>query len=370
MFRRGCGRVIVMPEPRDIYKKTDRGPESAPPAAPTPPDHTPPHRNAIIVVLLMAAAMAGLAIYFSLQEGETVGEFDYLLTTPAPPTNLPVAREMRTPPETAAIESLLSDLGTGTQPPPPTVSPQKIAEAMGHIRSAQQYVRGRDMEAAEREVGKALTIWPDMNLAVRMLGSIYTQRGQFDQAIALLERALAKDPFNAETLNNLAINYLQKNMPAKAEELLITSLQIRPDYAVAFINLGFTYLRQARYDLAAENFEIGLQQMPGNPGTINNLAVCLIRLGDFEGARRHLLDVIQEFPDRPIAYFNLAISYVLEQDHENALAWIRRGAEYATPSQLQSFLSDADFDSIRPMPEFQQIIRDRFPDIPHRRPNP
>lgn len=353
-----------MQKRHDIYTKADQGGKTAAYEPLPPPDFKPSHRKAIILLVLMVGSLIGVVMYFNRSQSESAdGDFAHLLVKPEPSTNL-VARPTRVVSESESFESLLTDLGISSQSPPPTLSPQKMAESMSYIRSAQQYIRSRDMEGGEREIMKALQVWPDMNIAIRLLGSIYTQRGQFDQAIVLLEKSLSKEPFSAEVLNNLAINYMQKGMMAKAEELLMTSLQIRQDYGVAYINLGFVHLRSGRYDLAAEKFEQGLDLIPNSPGVLNNLAVCLIRMGDFENARKKLQQLIEETPSRSTAYFNMAISYVLERDFTTALDWIRKGADFCTPSQLQSYLSDSDFDSLRSHPEFQQIIKDRFPDIP------
>jgi Tfp pilus assembly protein PilF len=352
---------------RDIYTK----PEKSEPIVfnPAPPPAPPPHRRALVILVIMISLLGFVAWWFYQREGqEEQGDFDHM-SNRASSTNTVLATN-RIAPTIASVESLLTDLGGLDQAPPPTLSPQKMAEAMSYVRSAQQYIRSRDMNGAERETLKALEVWPDMNLAIRLLGSIYTQRGQFDQAVVLLEKSLAREPFSAETLNNLAINYMQKGMMSRSEELLVTSLQIRPDYAVAFINLGFIHLRLGRHDLAVENFELGLKQMPGNPGVLNNLAVCLIRLGDYAAARERLNELIASSPSRAPAYFNMAISFVLEQNLDAALEWISRGADFCTPSQLQAYLADADFDSIRSHPSFQQIIRERFPDIPSRPPVP
>jgi Flp pilus assembly protein TadD len=359
-----------MQDSHDIYTKQNKPELTATVKGLQPPKTQPPHRNAIIFLIVMGLMMAGVTVLFNILESkDSEGEYDKLHERTIGGTNAIVSGSA-TNPGSGSIEALLTDLGESEQEPPPSLSPQKMSEAMAFVRSAQQYVRSRDMDGAEREVEKALSVWPDMNMAIRMLGSIYTQRGQFDQAILLLEKSLSKEPFSAETLNNLAINFMQKGMMSKAEELLLTSLQIRPEYGVAYINLGFVHLRVGRYDLAAENFELGLKIMPDNPGVLNNLAVCLIRLGDYEGAREKLRQLIEMSPERGPAYFNMAISYVLERNLDSALEWIRRGADYCTPSQLQAYLTDADFDSIRAHPVFQQIVRERFPDIPSLPPPP
>lgn len=349
----------------DIYAKPDQKDKVGTYEPMPPPNFKPTHRMALFVFVTMVVVLIVVVIVVNRsQHGEEEGEFDHLLTKTEAVTNAVPARTPRSVSEVATFESLMTDLGISDQTPPPTLSPQKMAESMSYIRSAQQYIRSRDMEGGEREIMKALQVWPDMNIAIRLLGSVYTQRGQFDQAIVLLEKSLAKEPFSAEVLNNLAINYMQKGMMAKAEELLMTSLQIRQDYGVAYINLGFVHLRSGHYELAAEYFERGLEHLPDSPGVLNNLAVCLIRLGDYPGARKRLEELINQSPNRATAYFNVAISYVLEQNYATALEWIRKGADFCTPSQLQSYLSDSDFDSIRSHPEFQQIIRERFPDIP------
>jgi len=351
---------------RDIYTKP--APSSGPATyEPMRPPEGPPHRRALILVALMALVSLGVYVYFQNVEPSEDELALERLAEPQPvaaDTNAPPDRRSRSAMDAVSVETLLTDLGVAAQTPPPTLSPQKMAEAMSYIRSAQQYIRSRDMDQAEAEVRKAMEVWPDMNLAIRLLGSIYTQRGQFDQAIVLLEKSLAKEPFSAEVLNNLAINYMQKGMMDKAEEMLMTSLQVRPEYGVAFVNLGFVHLRLGRYDLAAENFELGLRSMPDNPGVLNNLAVCLIRLGDYAGARERLQALIELAPNRATAYFNMAISYVLEQNVASAMEWVRRGADFCSPTQLRTYLADSDFDSIRMHPDFQSVVRERFPDIP------
>lgn len=360
-----------MPEKYDIYSKAPKAPESTPGAVPAAPPAPPPHRRAIVVIIGMILLLAAVAVYFSIkmeeETAEVEGELDQLAGSPFSLTGrLFQSSAATSTTASAAIEALLTDLGAGKQVAPTNLSPQRMAEAMTFVRSAQQYIRDRDYDSAEAEIAKALGVWPDMNVAIRMLGSIYTQRGQFDKAIILLEKSLAKEPFSAETLSNLAINYMQKGMMGKAEELLVTALQVRPDYGVAYLNLAYVHMRLNRYDLAAENFELGLRSMPGSIGVLNNLAVCMIRLGNYSQARTHLQAIIDQAPNFAMAYFNYAITYAYENNVETAIEWIRRGSDKCTPSQLRQFLADTDFDTLRSRPEFQAIIAERFPEIPKR----
>jgi len=244
------------------------------------------------------------------------------------------------------------------------IDPEKMAQAMGEARTANEYLQARDFDKAELHAKKALEIWPDMNAALRLLGVVYTQRGQFDQAIDILEQALKGSPFNVEIYNNLATSYMQKGQLDKAEELLITSLQISPGYRIAFLNLGLLSLLRGDYVHAADYLERALEQMPDDAPPRNNLAVCLIRLGQYEEARQHLDIVINQHPQLPNAYFNKAITYVYEENFPEAMKWIREGAARCSPVLCQQFLSDNDFNAIRGTKEFQDFTQSLYPNLP------
>jgi len=248
----------------------------------------------------------------------------------------------------------------------PPLDPQKMTAAMGEMRKAQEYLQGGNYDAATLHVRKALDIQPDMDAALRMLGVIYIQRGQFDQAISILEKALARDAFNPETLSNLSTAYLQRGDREKAEELLLTAVQIKPDYHIGYVNLGLLFLASAQYESAAEYFEMAMAGMRDSISLRNNYAVALLRLGRFEESREHLNWLVTRHPNVPESYFNMAITYVYDNDAASALEWIRRGSEHCSPSALQEYLRDSDFNAIRQHPGFQSLARGIEPDLPRR----
>jgi tetratricopeptide (TPR) repeat protein len=245
-----------------------------------------------------------------------------------------------------------------------SLDPVRMAEAMGYMRLADEYLRLRELDKAEQHARQALALWPNMNAALRMLGVIYTQRGQFSQAITLLQAALQSDPFNAESFNNLAAAYMHQGMMDKAEDLLHSAIQIRPDYAVGVLNLGLLYLATGQYEAAAEYLAQAVDAMPNQVNPRNNLAVALLRLGYYDSARQHLLVIIDQAPETPAAYFNMAITYTLEKDYEEAMRWIHRGAQFCSPVKLTRYMADSDFEPLKENPEFQEILVDLYPDLP------
>ncbi|MBU0679313.1 MAG: tetratricopeptide repeat protein [Verrucomicrobia bacterium] len=244
------------------------------------------------------------------------------------------------------------------------LDPQKLSEAMAEMRIANGYVSSREWGKAEIHLKEALKILPDIGEAERMLGLVYTQKGSFDQAIAVLEKSIAEYPFNEDAYNNLAAAYMHKGRMDKAEDLLYTALSIQPNYILAQLNLGLLYLATARYQSAAEYLELSVDRVPLNSAVRNNLAVALLRIGRYEDAREHLRKVIEIEPETAATYFNVAITYVLENRFEEGMEWIRKGSEYCSPALFQLFVSDSDFGVLREHPEFKNLMNAMYPELP------
>ena len=365
-----------MTENRDIYKTTETGPQGKPPETGVVVEPTGAEvrartwRNSITFTLLMLGLLGASTWMIYRQEKEAARRAEALEAQGPIDTSSLLARQqpMTGAPARAAAPGDRPSFSIARDQPPvrgaAAVDPERTAQAMTELRSANDYLIARDWDRAESHVRKALEITPDMNAALRLLGVLHTQRGQFDQAIAILEKAMRLDPYNAETYNNLSTAYMQKGMMDKAEELLHASLQIDPSYQVAFLNLGLLHLARGRYAEAADYLERALAQVPNDPGPRNNLAVAYIRLGRYPEAREQLETIIRMNPQIANSYFNLAISYVMEKNFDEAMKWIRKGAEFCSPVICQRFLADSDFNAIREYPPFQELVSKLYPEVP------
>ena len=357
-----------MDENRNIYQQPEKdGSQEELPAYERTPDQmrSELRRKAVLFSLLLLAfgIFAGLFAWNEAQKKKAKSELRDMLHTPTWNTNAYV--RTAPPPEpvsTRTDEAAFHDLVTNAVAA--EVSPQRMADAMGEIRAASEYIASRDWDHAETHLTNALAIWPEMNLALRLRGIVFTQRGQFDEAIAVLERAVKGDPFNAEAFNTLATAYIQKKQFDRAEDLLQTALSIRPGYAATEVNLGLLYILAKKYDLAIEQLEAAAPQMPDNAAVLNNIGVCLIRLNRHEEARQKFQELIKHEPKRAAPYFNMAMSCALQNDTASAVSWIKQGAAQCSPADVQRFLADQDFDSLRGKPEYQALIRDLYPQLP------
>lgn len=95
--------------------------------------------------------------------------------------------------------------------------------------------------------------------------------GQHELALTYFEDALARDPRDPPVLNEVAVEYLEREQPAKAEELLSRSVDLRPD-AESLVLLGQS--RQVQQDVAGarEAFERALQIAPDDEAARQALA--------------------------------------------------------------------------------------------------
>jgi tetratricopeptide (TPR) repeat protein len=82
---------------------------------------------------------------------------------------------------------------------------RKPRSAMHHNWLGLVYKRRGDMAGAEAEFRKTLEMAPDLVGAMANLASLYIQQNRPDEAVALLERAVEKDPRNVESRTNLIV---------------------------------------------------------------------------------------------------------------------------------------------------------------------
>lgn len=115
-------------------------------------------------------------------------------------------------------------------------------EAQGHQMVATMHNRNGNQAEAERYYRLALTEDNTLPHANNDLGLLLLSRGDIDQAIQYLERAVRYRPDDWLLRYNLAYGYLQANRPADAVPLLKGVIEEAPHFAHAAGNLGTAYL--------------------------------------------------------------------------------------------------------------------------------
>ena len=114
---------------------------------------------------------------------------------------------------------------------------------------------------------------------------LYGKAGRRDDAVDLLEKAVAARPSVDALVGALSGLYVQTGDPGKAEAVLKTRLQADPKDVAIRTALASLYIAQKKYDDAIAEYTRLAAEHPGDAGALNNLAWLYQQKGDLAKAR-------------------------------------------------------------------------------------
>ncbi len=120
--------------------------------------------------------------------------------------------------------------------------------------------------------------------ALFALGNALWRRGEREEAVATLARAVAIRPDHADARNNLGNALIELGRPAEAVPQYRAALALRPDHAPAAYNLGNALLACGEPARAEPHFRAALARDPAHAGALNNLGNALRAQGRAEEA--------------------------------------------------------------------------------------
>jgi tetratricopeptide (TPR) repeat protein len=223
-------------------------------------------------------------------------------------------------------------------------------------------------------------------------GSVYFQRGYYDQAGASFQRALRDDP-SAEALYGLGSVYLQQQKTAEARDsferaiklrasypdtlpnawnnlgLLATregrtaeaipyfqeALKLSPDHLIALENLGNAYRAEKRWDEARSVLQHAVDVSPQDPEANYSLGMVFAQLNDTEHAYDSLQRALKLRPVYPEALNNLGVLYLRTQRRDQAVASFQECIRVA-PGFDQSYLNLARVYALEGAPDKARTV--------------
>jgi len=117
-------------------------------------------------------------------------------------------------------------------------------------------------------------------------GNLYAKDGQFELAITEYKQAIALDPDNSNTFENLAISYAKTGKFDAAVETMQKAIQLSPDDAMKFATLGIIYHADMKLPQALEQYRLSLRINPGLAEIYFNMATIYIEQEQFEKAQQ------------------------------------------------------------------------------------
>jgi tetratricopeptide (TPR) repeat protein/peroxiredoxin len=224
-------------------------------------------------------------------------------------------------------------------------------------------------------------------------GSVFFQRGYYDQAASSFQLALRDDPSSAEAFYGLGSAYLNLQKTAEAREsfertiklhasypdtlanawnnlgLLATresrtdeaircfqqAVRLSPDHVIALKNLGNAYRLLKNWDEARKTFERALEVSPADAEANYGLGMVFAQANDTTHAYEYLQRALHSRPAYPEALNNLGILYLRTQRRDEAVASFEECIRVA-PGFDQSYLNLARVYSVEGAPDKARSI--------------
>lgn len=143
------------------------------------------------------------------------------------------------------------------------------------------YFHDSKTNEAQKAFQKALAIDPQLFPALAYSANGYVERGAYDEAAKLYERAIAATAGKIAPLHYLLADTLLKIQTADAvriEKALKKAIALDTDFAPAYASLGTLYARQERWAESAKLLEKAAALEPENAETLYQLGRVLARL--------------------------------------------------------------------------------------------
>lgn len=172
------------------------------------------------------------------------------------------------------------------------MSAAQLAGVMQRAISMHQSGALAEAEALYRQVLSANAKHVDANY---LLGMLYYQAGHFQQAVALLQNAVALRP-SAEYLLNLGAALMALGRAGDAEQVYRRALAANPRLRSLNFNLGVLLQAQLRWQEAEMAFKAELALQPGDIDSLYNLVVTLLAMQRAQDAEVHARQMVSTRP--------------------------------------------------------------------------
>lgn len=159
-------------------------------------------------------------------------------------------------------------------------------------------------------------------------GSVFFQRGYFEQAAASFTLALHDDPSSAEACYGLGSAYLNLQKTAEARESFERAIKLRASYPDTLVNawnnLGILAIREGRAEEAIRCFQEALRLNPDNLIALNNLGNAHRQQKDWNAARTTFERARNVNPNDPDANYGLGMVFAQADDSAHAYEYLQR----------------------------------------------
>ena len=214
----------------------------------------------------------------------------------------------------------------------------------------------RNWRDAKRNLESILHRYPSHATAHAWYGSILTEIGPLDEALAERRLSLRLDPLSLAANNSLGVVLTQMGRYPEAVTSLQAAVELEPDYADAHGWLGYAYLKMGRKDEAVAEVEKCAQLSHDQPRMVARLAHVYGLVGRKADGQRLLQSLIDRSQAEYVPPMRFAHAYAGLGDFDRAFARLEEAYQQGGAT-LMRLKSDPMLDPLKGDPRFADLVR-------------
>ncbi len=201
-----------------------------------------------------------------------------------------------------------------------------------HVEQDVQHIPQTEAERIERALpfrGPASSFAYGRNYL--SYGSVFFQRGYFDEAEVAFQSALRDDPASAEALYGIGSVYLNQNRNAEARGVFERTVKLQANYPGtlpdSWNNLGVIATREGRYEDSIAHFQQALKLDPHHLLSLDNLGNAYRMQKRWDDARGVLERALEVAPQDAEANYSLGMVFAQTADNVKAYEYLQRALQ-------------------------------------------
>lgn len=168
-------------------------------------------------------------------------------------------------------------------------------------RGARELFEKKDTVACMPHFQKAVSLYPEYYEAYHLMGTVYMDRKEWDQAEQMLNRALELNQDFAPAYFALGAIRNQQGKPAEAEKFLLRGLELQPEAWQGHLEICQTYFSQGALPQAREHAIRAHELKPELPVVHLVLANIYVAETSYAPARTEYQHFLERAPQSPVA---------------------------------------------------------------------
>lgn len=267
--------------------------------------HSPVRRTLVAVVLVAAAAVAGVLAFSALANERA---FDGL-----------IAAGDRAMTEERPFQAIEAYSGAIARNPD---------SMLAHLKRGAVYQSQNELEAAGRDLRRATELDPSALRAIELLGDVNVGLGRGERAIEQYETFVSLDERDARVLYKLGLARYRNGRVAAAVEPLKQAIALEPAMGEAHYVLGLVYRNLDRLAEARESLEEAARRFPASqPAAREALAEVYMLDGDHTKAIDQLEALAALDPSRPERVVAVGLAQARAGHEDAAVVTLGRAVE-------------------------------------------